>query len=199
MHPTAVGVSSPVDTTTAPQLSEDQEDDLGAYILRDSELLGLVGWDHFVEIKRGKPDLAIRGALHAHPASHMLDRLQRVGAPVVLHTAPWSHKQQTVTMERGPHKSTNEFADFLKEELVEFIKQGQWVVLPFAQLMNDPRLQLHLRISPMGVVPQRDRRPRIIVDYSFFDVNDETVRLAVLVSPNRSRINRSKRAWYRRR
>jgi hypothetical protein len=108
----------------------------------------------------------------------MLGRLQRVGAPVVLQTAPWSPKQQTITMKRGPHKSANEFADFLKDELVEFIKQGQWVVLPFRQLMSDPSLRLHLRISPMGVVPERDRRPRIIVDYSFFDVNDETVRLA---------------------
>jgi hypothetical protein len=30
----------------------------------------------------------------------------------------------------------------------------------------------------MGVVPQRDRRPRVIVDYSFFGVNEETVKLA---------------------
>jgi hypothetical protein len=31
-----------------------------------------------------------------------------------------------------------------------------------------------LRISPIGVVPQRDRRPRTIVDYSFCDVNEDT-------------------------
>jgi hypothetical protein len=35
-----------------------------------------------------------------------------------------------------------------------------------------------LRISPIGVVPQRDRRPRTIVDYSFSGVNQETCPLA---------------------
>jgi hypothetical protein len=29
----------------------------------------------------------------------------------------------------------------------------------------------------MGVIPQRERRPRLIVDYSFYDVNQETLRL----------------------
>ena len=33
-------------------------------------------------------------------------------------------------------------------------------------------------LSPLGVVPQRDRRPRIIVGYSFSNLNQETVRLA---------------------
>jgi hypothetical protein len=173
-----VGVARPVGTTAAPQLSQKQEIELGEYIIKDSELLDAVGWDRFVDIKRGKPDLTIRGAIRAHPASHMLGRLQRSGAPVVLHTAPWSHARQTSTMKRGPHKSAHEFAEFLKDELAEFIRQGQWVVLPFRQLLGDRNLRMHLRISPMGVVPQRDRRPCIIVDYSFFDVNNETVRLA---------------------
>ena len=35
-----------------------------------------------------------------------------------------------------------------------------------------------LRVSPLGVVPQRDRRPRLIVDYSFSGVNDDTIPLA---------------------
>jgi hypothetical protein len=49
------------------------------------------------------------------------------------------------------------------------IKKGQWAVLP-ARLVRRMR---KLRISPIGVVPQRDRRPRTIVDYLFFDVNEE--------------------------
>jgi hypothetical protein len=36
----------------------------------------------------------------------------------------------------------------------------------------------NLRISPLGVVPQWDRRPRTISDYSFFLVNEDTVDLA---------------------
>ena len=39
----------------------------------------------------------------------------------------------------------------------------------FCHVRNLP----NLRISPMGAVPQRERHPRIIVDYSFSNVNQE--------------------------
>ena len=35
-----------------------------------------------------------------------------------------------------------------------------------------------LRLSPLGCVPQHERRPRIICDYSFYNVNQETEHLA---------------------
>ncbi|KAL7425439.1 hypothetical protein ACHAXM_000015, partial [Skeletonema potamos] len=35
-----------------------------------------------------------------------------------------------------------------------------------------------LRVSPPGVVPQRDQRPRWICDYTWSGVNMETIRLA---------------------
>lgn len=35
----------------------------------------------------------------------------------------------------------------------------------------------HLQISPIGVVPQNDRRPHTIVDYTFSGVNSDTVLL----------------------
>jgi hypothetical protein len=38
--------------------------------------------------------------------------------------------------------------------------------------------ELQLRLSPLGVVPQRDRLPRTISDYSFFGVTHETLALA---------------------
>ena len=37
-----------------------------------------------------------------------------------------------------------------------------------------------LHVSPLGVVPQRDRRQRLIIDYCFSEVNQETVQLAPL-------------------
>ena len=36
----------------------------------------------------------------------------------------------------------------------------------------------NLRISPLGVAPQRDRRPRLIVDYTFSGVIADTLALA---------------------
>ena len=58
--------------------------------------------------------------------------------------------------------------------MAEMILHHQWIVLPYNEVKHFPGL----RLSPIGVVPQRDRRPRTIVDYSFYGVNDETCRLA---------------------
>ena len=54
------------------------------------------------------------------------------------------------------------------------IGKSQWVVIPFdiAATLDG------LTLSPPGVVPQRERRPRWIGDYSFSGVNDDTLPLA---------------------
>jgi hypothetical protein len=48
------------------------------------------------------------------------------------------------------------------------------MVLPFNQVKNLPGL----RVSPIGLVPQHNRRPRTIVDYSYSGVNLDTLKLA---------------------
>jgi hypothetical protein len=53
------------------------------------------------------------------------------------------------------------------------ICKGQWVLLPARLIIGEN----NLKISPSGVVPQRDRRPRTISDYSFFGVNDDSIPL----------------------
>jgi hypothetical protein len=52
------------------------------------------------------------------------------------------------------------------------------MVLPYRLLQKHKHLISNLRISPMGVVPQRARWPRIIVDYSFQGLNNETIKMA---------------------
>ena len=54
------------------------------------------------------------------------------------------------------------------------IKKEQWVILPTSAVSNLP----NIRISPPGCVPQRNRRPHWICDYSWSDVNTETLDLA---------------------
>jgi hypothetical protein len=39
--------------------------------------------------------------------------------------------------------------------MADMFEKGQWIALPFDQVKDLP----NLRISPIGVVPQRDRRP----------------------------------------
>ena len=55
--------------------------------------------------------------------------------------------------------------------MADFVKKGFWTVLPYRSVQHLP----NLRLSPLGVVPQQDRRPRLIVDLSFYDVNADTI------------------------
>jgi hypothetical protein len=52
--------------------------------------------------------------------------------------------------------------------MADMVEKGFWAVVPYTQVRHLP----NLRLSPIGVVPQRDRRPRTIVDYTFSDVNE---------------------------
>ena len=58
--------------------------------------------------------------------------------------------------------------------MADFANKGFWAVLPYDKVKHLQNLQL----SPLGCVPQRGRRPRLIVDLSFYDVNQETVKKA---------------------
>ncbi|KAL3816089.1 hypothetical protein ACHAXA_011414 [Cyclostephanos tholiformis] len=56
------------------------------------------------------------------------------------------------------------------------IYKSQWIVLPYLAVRDLPGL----RVSPPGVVPQRERRPRWICDYSWSQVNEDTLPLAAV-------------------
>jgi hypothetical protein len=113
-----------------------------------------------------------------HKSARYLQHLKKRGANVVLTTPPWSVERLEATIKRGAHKSSEEHAEFLREELLDFVQKGFWTILPWRLVKKYKRLMKILRISPMGVVPQRARRPRLIVDYSCFDINRETLKLA---------------------
>ena len=157
------------DTSSAavPQLPSD----LGKCIENDVELLKRIGWEAFVKAKRKRGDI---GSLDfKHPAKRLLRDYRSKGAPIKLATKGWSKKRLKRALRRGAHKSCMDHLDFLQEEFVSMISKDQWVVLPFELVENLPGL----RLSPPGVVPQRDRRPRWICDYSYSDVNEETIKL----------------------
>jgi len=108
-----------------------------------------------------------------HPAAHLLDHLRCHGAPIVLRTPPWSKVQRDQAMERGSHQSATLHLEFLEQEMLTMVKKGQWLILPYEDVKNLPNLQL----SPLGIVPQRDRCPRTIADYTFYGINGDTVPL----------------------
>ena len=147
-------------------------EDLGTYIDRDVNLLNRLGWTEFVEHRRPRSDLHPNVKDLPHPASRLLHRYQQHGVPIRFHTPPWNQSQIDRALDRGPHRSCHEHIDFLEEEFIDMINKGYWVVLPYSQCKDLPGL----RLSPPGVVPQRNRRPRWIVDYSWWGVNDETIK-----------------------
>jgi hypothetical protein len=83
---------------------------------------------------------------------------------------PWDSQRIYATATCGPHKSTYEYQDFLRNEMVDMILHREWIVLPYQAIKDLPGLCL----SPIGVVPQQDRQPRTIVDYTFYGVNTNT-------------------------
>ena len=180
------GITNPVAPLRPPSQREShraklQEDELGKLIDYYVEVVDSIGWPRLLQTLRGRGDLQISAsALKHHPAAHYLHRLQRHGAPAVLKTKPWSQSTLKARIKRGSHQSCQAHLQFLREELLDFMKKGFWLVLPLRTVRALQKLGhlLGLRVSPMGVVPQRNRRPRLIVDLSFCDINADTINLA---------------------
>ena len=123
-----------------------------------------LGWQQLVTQRRQQGDWNNDVGSINHPAGHLLDHYKRHGAPVKFHTEPWTIARTEATLKRGPHRSCHEHVQLLHEEFIGMINKSQWImILPYSIAKNLPGL----RLSPPGVVPQRDRRPRWIGDYSW--------------------------------
>ena len=137
-----------------------------------------MGWQKFVKLRRNGGDLSNLNNVDNHPAQRLLKLYKHRGVPVKFSTPAWSQDKIRAALKRGAHKSCNDHREFLSEEFVDMIRKGQWVILPasMAEALEG------LRVSPPGVVPQRDRRPRWICDYTWSLVNQETLPLAAMES-----------------
>ena len=145
-------------------------DELGKLVAKHSKLFTTLPWTEFVHKVRGRSCIAPLVGTLEHPAANLLEELRSVGAPVMCVTPEWSANRRDHAAKRGSHPSAQAHHEFVSEEMQDMIDRQYWVVLPYKLVRSLP----NLRISPLGVVPQRERRPRIIVDYTFSGVNDET-------------------------
>jgi hypothetical protein len=150
------------------------ESTLGKWAMAAAVRVTTMGWENMVGELRGASHLTESVGDIPHKAGRLLNLLRKNGVGVLLSTRPWTPDQIDQAAQRGAHKSASEYTDFVCEELLDFCEQGYWVVLPLATV----RSWSGLRLSPLGVVPQHNRRPRLIVDYSFSGLNQETVRMA---------------------
>ena len=150
-------------------------DELGEFIKLDSVLYtDRSSWEELFHRVKGRSNFTENLLRLDHPASRLLATYARTGVPVLLTTKPWSLEQKDAAIARGNHPSVNAFSDFIREEMLDMRKKGIFVVLPYHLIRDHPAL----RISPLGCVPQRERRPRIINDYTFSGINPATHRLA---------------------
>ena len=165
----------PVATATADaDLGNHSVDELGKCALLLHDRLMAVGFRQLVAEVRGQSCLHPRVGSLSHPAAPLLDHLRRVGAPVLVSSPPPTLAEKDEAIRRGCHGSAREYAEFLRTEILDFVRKGFFIVLPYSSVRHMRRL----RLAPMGVVPQRNRRPRAIVDYSWHGLNDSTVPLA---------------------
>ena len=156
-----------------PRQLQGLSDELGKLISRDSELFHRIGWQTLIRQRRKGGDLSSLENVRHHPAHHLLRQYKYHGSTVGLHSPPWTEARLLQALRRGPHPSAKNYHDFLREEFTSMVAKGQWIVLPFNQVKHLPNLHL----SPPGVIPQRERRPRWICDYTFSGVNKDTIDL----------------------
>jgi len=76
-------------------------------------------------------------------------------------------------MKWGSHLSAWQHHIFLEEEMKTMIHKGQWMILEYKEVAHLPNLCL----SSLGVAPQWDWKPWMIMDYTYSSVNGETVPL----------------------
>ncbi len=151
--------------------------ELGKLARLSARRLARLGWNRFYQQHYHHEYTSLSCTLDRlpHPAAPFLARLARHGVPALSHDPPWTLQQQDAAIRRGPHPSAHRlYASFLLEDMYDYVKMGYWLILPYTSIRGHPRL----RIAPAGVVPQRERRPRPIMDYTFNSVNQQTVPLA---------------------
>lgn len=161
---------------TAPTSIETNKiDALGEFIRLDKNFyIDTSSWTELFHARKGRSNFSKYLRTLRHRAAPFLHRYATKGVPVLLHTKPWTLQQKDAAFQRGNHPSAHAFTEFLRDEMGDMREKGMFIVLPYSLLRNLPQL----RISPLGCVPQRERRPRMINDYTFSGVNPQTVKRA---------------------
>ena len=104
-------------------------------------------WNDFIETFRGPSYLATELDKIDHPATELLHLWQNLGVPAETTSQPWSSDQKDACIHRGCHRSAVDHAEFLREEMAEFVESKFWVVLPYLLISHLEELML----SPAAV------------------------------------------------
>ena len=150
-------------------------DALGEFIRLDTNFYVDHGtWNSLFHSRKGRSNFPLTLRHLQHKAARLLNHYARHGVPVLIQDRPWTLTEKDNAMNRGNHPSAHSFTEFLRTEMGDMREKGMFIVIPYNLVRKHPQL----RISPLGCVPQRDRRPRMINDYTFSGVNPSTLKMA---------------------
>ena len=132
-------------------------------------------WESFVTAFRGPSYLSSELDNIDHPAAELLRQWRDQGVPAECDSPPWTEAQKDECIQRGCHYSASEHADFIREEMAEFIENKFWMVLPYELVKHF----VEIMFSPAAIKEERDRKPRFLCDHSWDwgwpSVNDSTL------------------------
>ena len=100
--------------------------------------------------------------------------MRKKGTPVKIDGPPLTPEQLAAAIAYGSHNSCNRDPSFLRTEMRDFVEEGFWIVLPLEDVVGFNGL----RLSPAGIIPQRDLLDRIVIYYTWSGVNESTWRLS---------------------
>ena len=173
IHPCSVPRPTPCHTKPTTTATEQDDQTLGEYVVLLSSHFHHRGWTKFIEGCCLPSDFATNVQALPHHAAHLLDHLHQHGTSVPFTTPLWTQAKLDAACACGSHKSATEYLDFLQGKILSMMQRGQWILLPYHLVKDLP----NLRLSPLGIIPQHDQHPRVIIDYTYSGVNEDTLCL----------------------
>ena len=141
-------------------------DELGELLPSLSQSLDNDGFFETCLSTRGRCEL-VELEWSAHPAAGLVNHLRTHSAPVSTHYT-LSEGDLEAAIAYGCHGSAAKGAAFARTELAEQVWYGHVVVFPLSKVRD----LADLWISPVGLIPQEGRQPRLIYDFTFGGLND---------------------------
>ena len=147
------------------------KDRLGTLVsIASRQLRESPSWYDFVRARQGPSYLSTKIDDIEHSAREQLQDVRDHGVPVPVRDEPWDADKLDECVRHGAHKSAQDHAAFLREEMADFMEANFWTVLPYDQVRDLP----DIRLSPAGIKEERERRPRVVIDHTWYGVNDNT-------------------------
>ena len=107
-----------------------------------------------------------RGRALAHPAGALLLEYATEGCPIDV-GRPWTMAEILTAAERGPHKSVlaDEAIKMMHTEVVTKVKEGFTEVVYLDEIIDELGSEewVHLKISPLAIVPHKSRKYRAML------------------------------------